>query len=347
MYAFAALLQPGDTLMGLEMNHGGHISHGYQTTNRKISEMAHKYNCVPYHVDLRTGLIDYDDLEKQANLLRPKLIIAGASAYSRLIDYVRMKKIADDSGALLLADMSHICGLVAAQVVPSPFSHCDIVTTTAYKTLRGPPSAVIFARKHFMKEIDRTVFPRFQCSTNVRHILGMATAFLQARLPESVAQQNMVIACAQILSDGLKRRGYRILGGGTDIHLLVVDLRGTGTDGARVEALLEICRVNTNRNVIPGEKPGSRMGIRFGTAPMVSRGFTMGHFAWFAEIVHRVIGLSVTISRDVEEQASEELTKRTSYQAFLGQMKGGKREESIAELREDVVRKAREYPTPW
>jgi glycine hydroxymethyltransferase len=164
-------------MMGLDMNHGGHISHGYQTAHRKISGMAHKCTSVPYYVNLETGLINYDELECKARTHKPKMIIAGKSGYSHLINYARMRSIADEVGAYLLANMSHICGLMAAKVIPSPFPHCNIVTTTTYKTLQGPSSAVIHARVPLMKAIYRTIFSRYQCGTNSRHILGIAPAF--------------------------------------------------------------------------------------------------------------------------------------------------------------------------
>ena len=200
-----------------------------------------------------------------------------------------------------------------------------------------------------MNEINRTVFPRFQCSTNNRHMLGMATTFLQARLPEFVAQQELVVRCAKLMSNRMIEKGYNVVSGGTDNHLLVIDLRGTGVDGARLERVLELCGIDTNRNVIPGEKPGSRMGIRFGTAAMISRGFSENDFEWLVDIVDCAITLTASISEDVRVAMNGDAGEGTTvnYKAFLAHLGDGDSIVEIVRLREEVLIKGQRHPTPW
>jgi glycine hydroxymethyltransferase len=236
--------------MALDLPHGGHLSHGYQTDTKKISAVSVFFETFPYRLNESTGIIDYDRLEENAKLYRPKLIVAGASAYARLIDYERMRKICDMNGSWLLSDMAHISGLVSAGVIPSPFEHSDIVTTTTHKSLRGPRGAMIFFRKgvrsvnkkgektmyDLESKINFSVFPGFQGGPHNHTITALATALKQAKSPEYKAYQKQVLDNSKRFADVLMKKGYDLVGGGTDNHLVLVNLKKSrnGMDGARV-----------------------------------------------------------------------------------------------------------------
>ena len=304
----------GDVIMGLDMAHGGHISHGYQSSRRKISQVARQFTSSPYFLDSQTGLIDYDSLAKAAVRLRPKLIIAGSSAYTRNIDYARMRRIADEVGAYLHADFSQIAGLVAAGVMPSPSPIVDTAMATPDKTFRGPRGAMIWSRKHLSKKIDRTVFPGFQGSANHRKIIAMAVMFHQARQLEMVESRRKICEGAKILSKSLHDLGYKILGGGTDSHMVVIDLRDETVDGAKVEKVLELAHISCNRNLIPGDRAGGsrQSGLRLGTSPMVTRGTHPWMFAEIASLVH----LGINIARVWSQEAAKVATQQGSDTPF-------------------------------
>jgi len=312
MCVFSAVLKPHDRLMGLDLPHGGHLSHGFQTPAKKISMVSVYFETMPYRLDESTGYIDYDALEANALLYRPKLIIAGASAYSRHIDYPRMREICDKVGAYLLADMAHISGLVAAGVVPSPFDYADIITTTTHKSLRGPRGAMIFYRKgvrsvtkkgeevmyNLEGPINASVFPGHQGGPHNHTIAALATALKQAAAPDFKVYQEQVLSNSQAFANAMLKYGYSLVSGGTDNHLLLVDLKPSGIDGARVEAVMELANVALNKNTVPGDKsafiPG---GIRMGTPALTSRGFEEEHFEYVAEVIHR----GVQIAKEVNE----------------------------------------------
>jgi len=312
MCVFSAVLKPHDRLMGLDLPHGGHLSHGFQTPAKKISMVSVYFETMPYRLDESTGYIDYDALEANALLYRPKLIIAGASAYSRHIDYPRMREICDKVGAYLLADMAHISGLVAAGVVPSPFDYADIITTTTHKSLRGPRGAMIFYRKgvrsvtkkgeevmyNLEGPINASVFPGHQGGPHNHTITALATALKQAAAPDFKVYQEQVLSNSQAFANAMLKYGYSLVSGGTDNHLLLVDLKPSGIDGARVEAVMELANVALNKNTVPGDKsafiPG---GIRMGTPALTSRGFEEEHFEYVAEVIHR----GVQIAKEVNE----------------------------------------------
>jgi glycine hydroxymethyltransferase len=286
--AYASVLAPHDRIMALDLPHGGHLSHGYQTDTKKISAVSIFFETFPYRLDEKTGVIDYDKMEENAKLYRPKLIVAGASAYARLIDYARMRKIADMNNSYLLSDMAHISGLVAAGAIPSPFDYSDIVTTTTHKSLRGPRGAMIFYRKGVRSQnkkgenimydletkINFSVFPGFQGGPHNHTISALATALKQALTPEYKDYQFQVIKNCKSLAAALQSKGYNLVGGGTDNHLVLVDLKKSraGLDGARVERVLELVNIAANKNTIPGDvsamTPG---GIRMGTPALTSR----------------------------------------------------------------------------
>merc|ERR1719217_689168 len=302
MYVYSALLKPHDRIMGLDLPHGGHLSHGFQTPTKKISMVSLYFETMPYRLDEATGYIDYDALEESALLFRPKLIIAGTSAYARHIDYPRMRQICDKVGALLLSDMAHISGLVAADVVPTPFKHADIITTTTHKSLRGPRGAMIFYRKGVQKvdkkgsevmydlegPINASVFPGHQGGPHNHTITALATALKQAASPEFHQYQKQVLSNSQAFAKAMTSRGYELVSGGTDNHLMLVNLKPSGIDGARVESVLEMSSIAINKNTVPGDKsafiPG---GIRVGTPALTSRGFEEQHFEQVAEFIHR------------------------------------------------------------
>jgi len=246
--AYTAVLAPHDRIMALDLPHGGHLSHGYQTDTKKISSVSVYFETFPYRLNEATGVIDYDKMEENAKLFRPKLIVAGASAYARLIDYARMRKICDNNGAWLLADMAHISGLVSAGVIPSPFDHADIVTTTTHKSLRGPRGAMIFFRKgvrsvdkkgvetmyDLENKINFSVFPGLQGGPHNHTITALATALKQANTPEYKAYQAQVLKNSKRMADVLMARNYSLVGGGTDNHLVLVNLKKSNKpDGAR------------------------------------------------------------------------------------------------------------------
>jgi glycine hydroxymethyltransferase len=251
LYTYSALMNTHDRLMGLELTHGGHLSHGYQTEKKKISFISKYFESLPYFLDLESGLVDYDGLLKSATVYRPKIIVAGASAYPRNWDYKRMKSIAEKSGALLMSDMAHISGMVAAGVVPSPFEDSDIVTTTTHKSLRGPRGAMIFYRKGLKQKLDQkinfSVFPGHQGGPHNHTIAALSVALKQAMTPEFKEYQVKVLENAKAMEQVFSDRGFKMVSGGTDTHLLLVDLRGRDTNGAKVEKVLEVCGVAVNK----------------------------------------------------------------------------------------------------
>ena len=262
---YNALLQPHDRIMGLDLASGGHLTHGFYTAKRRVSVSSIYYESLPYKIG-EDGYIDYDELEKMALLYKPKLIICGASAYPRNFDYERFRKIADQTGAYLMADIAHISGLVATGFLKSPFSYCDIVTTTTHKTLRGPRSALIFARGDLINRVNSSVFPGLQGGPHQHQIAGVATQLLEVSTPEFKEYIRNVIVNAKTLAEYLKDLGYKLSSGGTDNHLILVDLRDKGISGSKVERLCEIVGITINKNSVFGDKSALvPVGIRLGT----------------------------------------------------------------------------------
>jgi glycine hydroxymethyltransferase len=269
MEAYAAVLQPGDTILGLNLAHGGHLTHGHH-----LNFSGKTYKIVPYGVTKETETIDYDALEKLAEEHRPKLIIGGGSAYPRIIDFARMRQIADKVGALFLVDMAHFAGLVAGGVHPSPVPHAQIVTTTTHKTLRGPRSGLILSKAEFAAPIDKVVFPGMQGGPLVHIMAAKAICFLEAMQPEFREYAKQIVTNAKVLAETLAAEGFRIISGGTDTHLMLVDVFSKGMLGSEAEKALGDAGITVNKNAIPFDTnpPLKPSGIRIGSPAVTTRG---------------------------------------------------------------------------
>ena len=281
------MLQPGDTILGLNLAHGGHLTHGHH-----LNFSGKTYRIVPYGVTKETETIDYDDLEKLAEKERPKLIIGGGSAYPRIIDFARMRQIADKVGALYLVDMAHFAGLVAGGVHPSPVPHAHIVTTTTHKTLRGPRAGMILSKQEFAAAIDKVVFPGMQGGPLVHIIAAKAVSFQEAMQPEFRDYARQIVANAKVLAETLAAEGFRIISGGTDTHLMLVDVFSKGILGSEAEKALGEAAITVNKNAIPFDvnPPMKPSGIRIGTPALTTRGMKEEEMRqvgrWISEALH-------------------------------------------------------------
>ena len=293
---YFAFLQPDDTIMGMNLSQGGHLSHG-----SPVNISGKYYNVVPYGVTHETERIDYDEFARIAKEAQPKLIVAGASAYPRVIDFERMSEIAHSVGAIFMVDMAHIAGLVAAGLHPSPVPYADIVTTTTHKTLRGPRGGLILCKEKYAKQIDKAIFPGVQGGPLMHVIAAKAVALGEALKPEFKEYAKQIIANCQALAEGLIAEGFRLVSGGTDNHLLLVDVRGQKMTGKTAEHLLDEVGVTCNKNTIPfdPESPFVTSGIRLGTAAVTTRGFKEADMKEVAAI----IGLVLNNPEDAEKQA--------------------------------------------
>ena len=293
--AYCSVLEPQDTIMGLDLPSGGHLTHGYATAKRKISISAIFFNSIPYHIN-NEGWIDYDELEQNVIQHKPKLIICGASAYPRDWDYKRLRNIADISGAFLLCDMAHTSGLIASKLLISPFEYCDLVTTTTHKTLGGPRSAMIFFKKSLEKKVNFSVFPSIQGGPHENNIAGVATQLLYVMTDEYKEYSNQVIKNAKILGKTLENYGYTLSTGGTDNHLLLINLRPFNITGSKIEALCDLVNISVNKNTVVGDTSAlSPGGIRIGTPALTRRGMNEKDFEKVAELLHEAIQLSLKI----------------------------------------------------
>ena len=316
--------------------------------------MSTYFETFPYRVSLETGLIDYDRLEENAMMYRPKVIVAGTSAYCRLIDYGRLRQIADACGAYLLVDMAHISGLVSSGVIPSPFDHADIVTTTTHKSLRGPRGAMIFYRKGVRKvdaktgkellydlegPINFSVFPGHQGGPHNHTITALAVALKQAMTPDFKLYQQQVIKNAKALEHEFKRLGHKLVADGTDSHMVLIDLRQHSLDGARVEAVLEQVNIACNKNSIPGDKSAlTPCGIRIGAPAMTTRGMGEDDFKRIAGYIHECIELCKTVQKALPKEANK-------LKDFKAKVAGGEVPE-IAKMKREIEAWAGTFPLP-
>ncbi len=286
MAVYFAVLQPGDTILTMDLSHGGHLSHG-----SKVNFSGQLYRVVHYGVDPETERIDMEQVARLAEEHRPRLILVGFSAYSRRVDFRRFREIADAVGAFLMADIAHPAGLVAAGLYSDPIPYCDAVTSTTHKTLRGPRGGLILCREEWAKAIDKALFPGTQGGPLMHVIAAKAVAFGEALQAEFVEYQQQILRNARRLADALKERGYRIVSGGTDNHLFLVDLRSKGITGRDAEKLLERASITVNRNTIPGETlpPRVASGIRIGTPAVTTSGLKEEHMDQIAEWIDRVL----------------------------------------------------------
>ncbi|KAH8724626.1 serine hydroxymethyltransferase [Phaeosphaeriaceae sp. PMI808] len=354
LQVYQAIMRPHERLMGLDLPHGGHLSHGYQTPQRKISAVSTYFETFPYRVNLSTGLIDYDQLEQNALMYRPKVLVAGTSAYCREIDYARMREIADKVGCYLMMDMAHISGLVAAGVNKSPFPYCDIVTTTTHKSLRGPRGAMIFFRKGVRKTdaktgketlydlegpINFSVFPGHQGGPHNHTITALAVALKQAQTEDFKLYQQQVIKNAKALEVAFKELGFTLVTNGTDNHMVLLDLKPFALDGARVEAVLEQVNIACNKNTTPGDKSAlTPMGIRIGAPAMTSRGLGEADFKKIAGY----IDICIKLCKQVQGELPKENNKLKDFKAKVA---SGEVDE-INRLKKEIAAWAVTFPLP-
>ena len=283
MAVYMSILSPGDTVMGMNLTEGGHLTHG-----SPVNFSGKLYNFIPYGVNKSTELIDYDELDTLAKKNKPKLVVAGTSAYARIIDFKRIKEICDDIGAYFMVDMAHIAGLVAAGLHPSPIPYADFITSTTHKTLRGPRGGLILCKDEYAKVLDKTVFPGMQGGPLLHVIAGKAVCFKEAMSEDYILYMKNVVENCSTLCDSLKNLGFRIVSGGTDGHLLLVDLTDKDISGKEAEHRLNHIGITVNKNTIPNEKksPFVTSGIRMGTAAVTTRGFNNEDMVKIADIIN-------------------------------------------------------------
>jgi glycine hydroxymethyltransferase len=355
MQAYTAVLQPHERIMALDLPHGGHLSHGYQLANKKISAVSIFFDTFPYQLNAATGQIDYDKMEENAKLYRPRMLVAGASAYSRLIDYKRMREVADMNDSWLLSDMAHISGLVSAKVIPSPFEYSDIVTTTTHKSLRGPRGAMIFYRKGLIAKgkrapvdleaaINGAVFPGAQGGPHNHTIAALATALHQCQRPEYVEYQKQVMKNASAMATELMNSGFELVSGGTDNHLVLLDLKKSrGIDGARVEKVLEMANIAGNKNTVPGDVSAmTPSGFRMGAPALTSRNLKEADFVQVAKFVDRGVQIAVDLKA---RMTAADKKKLKDFKATLDAGSCATAVSEIEALKADVGAFASSFPT--
>lgn len=308
---YMALLKPGDTVLGMNLNHGGHLTHG-----SPVNASGILYNFVPYGLDPETERIDYDALMEKAKESKPKLIIAGASAYSRQIDFKRFREVADAVGAYFMVDMAHIAGLVAAGLHPSPIPYADVVTSTTHKTLRGPRGGLILCKEELAKAIDKAIFPGIQGGPLMHIIAGKAICFKEALEPSFKEYSAQVIKNAKALEETFHKEGVRMVSGGTDNHLLLLDLVDTDLSGMELETLLGDAKITVNKNMVPRDrrKPSQTSGVRIGTPAVTTRGMKEADMALIGKGIADIIKRKEAAIPDVSEMV-DELTRK--YPLFL------------------------------
>ncbi|XP_043527457.1 serine hydroxymethyltransferase isoform X2 [Frieseomelitta varia] len=349
---YTGLIEPHGRIMGLDLPDGGHLTHGFFTPTKKVSATSIFFESMPYKVNLDTGLIDYDKLAEEASLFKPKIIIAGVSCYSRCLDYKKFRQIADQNNAYLFSDMAHVSGLVAAKLIPSPFEYSDVVSTTTHKTLRGPRAGIIFFRKGVRKigkdsqkimydiedKINQAVFPGLQGGPHNHAIAGIATAMKQVKSPEFLKYQKQIVANAKRLCSKLQEHGYKISTDGTDVHMLLVDLRNKGITGAKAEKILESISIACNKNTVPGDKSALNCsGIRLGTPALTTRGLVEEDIDKVVDFIHR----GLLLGKEVSNISGPKLV---DYKRILSTDVNIKAKVTV--LREEVETFSRQFPIP-
>ena len=303
MSVYFAMLKPGDTIMGMDLSHGGHLTHGHP-----LSYSGRDFKVVAYHVRKEDERIDYDEMQKLAAAEKPRMIICGASAYSRVIDFKRIREIADSVGALMMADIAHIAGLVVTDNHPSPVPYADFVTTTTHKTLRGPRAGLVLCKEQYAKDLDRSVFPGVQGGPLVHIVAAKAVAFQEALSPEFKEYQTQIIRNAKALAQAVGENGFRIVSGGTDNHLFMTDVFSKGITGKDAQNYLEAANITVNKNTIPfdTQKPMVASGLRIGTPAVTTRGLREPEMKTLAQLIARVLdskgdtGVIEQVKKDVK-----------------------------------------------
>ncbi len=297
MAVYAALLQPGDTVLGMNLSHGGHLTHG-----SKVNASGKLYNFIPYGLNEKTERIDYDEVERLALEHKPKLILAGASAYPRIIDFKRFREIADKVGSYFMVDMAHIAGLVAAGLHPNPVEYADVVTSTTHKTLRGPRGGLILCKENYAQVIDKAIFPGTQGGPLMHVIAAKAVCFKEALKPDFKTYQEQIIKNSAVLAEELLKLNFNLVSGGTDNHLILIDLRNKHITGKELETKLDDVGITVNKNAVPfdTEKPSITSGIRIGTPAVTTRGFKEDDMKEIAQLINMV----------VENKNAEEIKQR-------------------------------------
>ncbi len=310
MAVFFAVLQPGDTVMGMNLAHGGHLTHG-----SPVNMSGKQYNIIPYGVEKETGRIDFDEVRRLAMEHKPKLIVAGASAYSRIIDFEKFGEIAKEAGAYLMVDMAHIAGLVAAGLHPNPVPYADFVTSTTHKTLRGPRGGLILCKEENAKLIDKAVFPGIQGGPLMHVIAAKAVCFKEALSDEFKEYAKQVVENAQALAKGLNDNGFNLVSGGTDNHLMLVDLQNMNITGKEAEKRLDEVGITCNKNAVPfdPQKPFVTSGIRLGTPAVTSRGMKAGDMKEIADIIAMVIKNFDSNKHEASERVKKLVEKYPLY----------------------------------
>lgn len=350
LYVYYSLLNLHDRIMNLDLSHGGHLSHGFQLTNKKISAVSSYYETFAYQTNVDTGLVDYNELRKNAALYKPKLIVAGSSAYPREFDYKLFREIADENNAFLLADMAHVSGLVAAKLIKSPFEYADVVTTTTHKSLRGPRGALIFYRKavretikekgesyDIEKSLNSSVFPGHQGGPHNHTIGALAVALKIAKSDSFIKYQNNVLDNSKHFAKELKRNGFKLVSDGTDLHMSIIDLTNFKTvNGSILEYLLDLINITTNKNTIPGDKKAMNpKGLRVGTPAMTTRGFGKKEFGITADLIRKCA--------DIVEKECTILGVKT-LKKFKTKINSDN--QNIVDLKGEVKKLASKFPTP-
>ncbi|CAD8127666.1 unnamed protein product [Paramecium sonneborni] len=325
---FLGVLEPKDRIMSMEFQQGGHFSHGYQIGDKKLSAISKIFEVLFYQLNEKTQEIDYDKIELLAKSFKPKLIVAGCSAYSRLINFQRFRNICDQVGAILLADIAHTSGLMSAGVIPSPFPYADIVMTTTHKSLRGPRGSLIFYKLQYRNRIDESVAPGLVAGAHFHTITAIAVALKEAQTPSFKQLQQDVIDNNKHFAAELQKLGFGLIAGGTENHLILLDLRNFNVDAVKLEYILSLINIQCNKNFVPFDTVPIQRALRIGSIPLSVRKATKEHFTRVAQIIKQSVELIQNVTIDIKQWVTEN-------------------EDKIIPLKKQVVQLANELPIPW